>query len=406
MSTKTSKVKKPVAANLFRAPAAASTAAPTSAAASVAAATATSASTSATTRTHIDADADTVVSIRNIVVTSETYADRARTNPHLAKLISMKPDLLTLLPTCKLESLSFQLTGYTSLANGIRRALLEETPVDCLTFDDSKLQTDDRYIISDYLRSCVEMLAIQQAEDLGKNKLSDCKFSLNITNTTMREIYVRASDITVTGSGASVWTPYPNTPISKLKPGKNLTISEFSIIRGTANKHAGRFTGINAFGYEILGIDFYDEEKDTGVKSEECMPSEFQLSFRTKSNIPPVAYLQKTITVLHDRLTAMLRHLREYLADTTRIHTDWLEVIKREDRTSYIFANEYTTLVSMLAQNCFFLDPDIRFVIPQSENPNSSSGSVEISHDDATNLLIRAAEKSLRDLEIVRAAFA
>jgi len=356
-----------------------------------------------------DASADTKVAVYDIVYTTETYADRAQTNKHLSTLLAINPDLLKLLPSCQLEHLTFRLTGYTSLANGIRRAMVEEVPVDCLSFSDAKFQTDDSSILPDYFKSCIEMVALVQAEDFGANPCADVKFSLRVTNKTMREIYVYAGDIVGTRNGkpipASAWTSYPNTPISKLKPGKTIYISEFEILRGIAMNDAGKFTALNATEYEILGIKFYDEESNEGVRSEECMPSEFRIGLRTKSNISARAFMRKVVDVLVRRIKKMIEHLKTYQTNPDAIHTDWLEVIQRRDHVSYIFIGEYTTTVSMLSQNCYFLDPDIKFVIPQSENPNSVDGSVEITHDDATNLLIRAAEKSVVDLELVRRAF-
>lgn len=112
-----------------------------------------------------------------------------------------------------------------SIANAIRRTLIDELRVVALDFDISNVDTNDEYIISDELRDRIRYIPIDQ--NIPENTV----FSISQTNSSSSDgVRVVYSNV------------IPGLPgkfrIAELKPGGYLSISEIKVVAGYGYNHS------------------------------------------------------------------------------------------------------------------------------------------------------------------------
>lgn len=297
-----------------------------------------------------------------------------------------------MLPKSKWHSLSFLLTDtYSSMANAIRRVLMEELLVTCLTIDEFTIETDDEFIVSDVLKKNINLLPCNQTYNTSSKSLSLYKY-----NKTNKVIDVKAKDL----SNKDVVSDL-NITICQLRPGKYVKIKNITFEQGYAKDNAAKFSLLDNITYEIVGVEPYDIFKDTGKRSIEYDPTKFRISFTTTGNIS----IKQTIDLLHDTLIHKLTRARDYLTEYSKTdqnqkyyYVDGFEVTLTEDIYIYKFHNEYVTLANMLAQQCYLLDKNILYCVPSVDRYDNEFAYIKLKHADATKLLINACDECIKDV--------
>ena len=105
---------------------------------------------------------------------------------------------------------------------------------------------------------------------------------------------------------------------------------------------------------------------------------------------------------LEDRLAAFGKEL----ASAVIPHFSTLMDIEAKGEYVMVnFKNETWTLVNMVAQYCYALDPEIPFVAPAIIHPSTSVGVVKIKHPNALNIVRDSIQYLLIDVDCVRRAF-
>jgi hypothetical protein len=374
---------------------------------------------------------------------------------------------LSLLPQTPWHKVSFTLKKTSSsMANGIRRVLIEELLTKCLWFKDTDLTTDDEFILADVLQMNVGLIPIVQD---GKNYAGKV-ISLYKYNNTNDVIDIKASDIMISSSKVTIKStdstlqssdksaskeivpttdaeddtvndvvddaespvphkskkkknpkiggvsndalkeliPDPNITIMSLRPGKFINIEEMSFLEGFSKDDAGKFSLLDNVSYHILNVDPYDQFTHKGKRSIEYDPTDFQISFKTCANITPKHVMKKLVDTIMIKLNRAKAFVIEYTKSedpNAYFYTEGFEVKVNDEIKSYRFRGEYITLSNMLAHRCYALDPTILFCAPAVERLDSELAIVRLNHADANKLLITAIDDCITDVKTLADAF-
>lgn len=342
--------------------------------------------------------------IENRVVENEYLAE---INKEMIKRGIENP--MSLLPG-PFHVVSFDLSStYSSFANGIRRTLVSELPVKCLTFTEKDLETDDEFILSDLLTKNVNLVTINQDIDVDMYN-DDCTISLYKQNSSNKILDVDSGDIRVTNKKhkatqnlSDELVTSKNTTIIRLREGKYIKISNMRIVTGYAKYDASKFSLLHVK-YGILDMVPYDINTKTGTRSMEYDPKEFRITFRTSGNIHPhfvMKLLLEELTRRFKKCKSKLETYAEVVDKKEYYYAEKFEVKVTNDFTEYIFAGEYITFAYMVAHRCYILDNNVQYIVPAINRYDDEIAIIRIKHADDCKLLIDAVDACIKDIESV-----
>jgi hypothetical protein len=320
-------------------------------------------------------------------------------------------DPLSLLPSNTWHEISFLLTTYTSFANCIRRTLIEELPVKCLSIEDENIRSDDVYVINYLLKKNINLIPINQ--DFNHTNYS---IKLLKKNNTTDIIDVKASDIKlVLKSGEfkkdkvdiSLLIPEQNIILARLRPGHKLEINNMKIINGFSKNDASRFSLLDNVSYEITDMVPFDIHNKTGDRSITKDPTKFKLSATTTGNIKPVHLIELLCSTLEERFNKCKKNITAYKNESkeSKIYaSDQLTVSYKNDIYEYRFIGEYVTIIYPIAHRAFMNDPNVPFCTPSVERYDTEIGIIKINHNNPNELLLGAIDSILEDIKILRKA--
>jgi hypothetical protein len=343
-------------------------------------------------------------------------------------------DPMSKLPVGSWHEVKFNLLNtYAGFANAIRRMLIEELPVKCLTFDEKALETDDEFILSDLLVKNINLIPIRQ--EINMSEYESYSMFLYKYNDTNNIISVKASDIRVVlneknknkkdtkkdkeshkdeskNKGKDIpldsLIPESNIIVIRLRPGKYIKITELSLIEGQSKTSASKFSLLNNVKYEPTDMKPYDALTGTGTRSIEYDPKEFALAFTTAGNIQPSTVMKLLCDSLRNRLEKCKDKLVTYIESKQTgkyYYANGLEIEVRDDIYHYKYPGEYITIAYMLAQRCYMLDTNIQFCSPAIDRYDNEIGIVKLKHADPSKLLLKALDACIGDVDILQKAF-
>ena len=112
-----------------------------------------------------------------------------------------------------------------SVANAIRRTLIDEMSGYCLSFDIGDFKHDiytDLFMDPEFIRMRVRGIKIMR--HMSKDSLKNLKFALNIHNKTDNVLYVYAKDLILTNGKLDSAIFNPTYELAFVQPGKSLNI--------------------------------------------------------------------------------------------------------------------------------------------------------------------------------------
>ena len=340
------------------------------------------------------------ISVVNIKINKQSIKE----TPELTKLIetinkNQDIDARNLLPKASWYHVEFQLNNtYVGFANGIRRMLVEELPVYCLTIDDADIETDDEFILNDMLTKNLNLLPIIQeiknANDL--DTIDDIKAHLDIHNNTNEIIDVLSGDIKI--SGTSVIDK--NIILYRLRPGRFLKMKKIYVVRGFSKYNAAKFSLFNNIRYRPLDHKPFDIKNNTGERSIKVDPTSFFFSFTTCGNIEVETVFKLLHSQLITRLNRILESFKEYAKESGKKYyiTANLTVSNEDDIYLYKIPNEYITLSTMIAQKCLLRNPQIAYVAANIERYDNEVAMIKIRDLNANKILIAATMECIDDV--------
>ena len=348
------------------------------------------------------------VEIKNIKIEEKNY--REKPNNALKKILAtMKShdieNAQELLPRITWHEVSFELSGYTALANAIRRTLVAEIPVYCVAVDRENVETDDEYLIVDLLQKNIKMLPINQ--NILEKNIDNISISLNYHNASSRFTQVTAENLVVKQDGKEInIIPEPRFPLIALSSEKYLKLRDARIIRGVLDEGADGFTLLDNVTYENLDIEPFDVETGSGTRSTESDGRHYRIGYRTKGNIEPLYVMRLCCETIRGHLLYLRDMVVKYRytmkeEKEAKYYTEPPLEVERGDCFIYKVDGFYYTLANLVAQKIYLLDSNILFCAPSVRNLETKQMILRLKHADADAILFDAIEGCLRDIDSV-----
>ena len=300
--------------------------------------------------------------------------------------------------------------SYSSLANAIRRCLIAEIKVKCLTVEMDNIKTDDEFIILDALIKNLNLIPINQ-----EYETKELELELYVKNNTNQMLDIYMSDFILYNDKKNKvqgdildLIPEINIPIVKLSPNKFINIKNFKIIEGYNKDDASKFTLLNNVSYKPLDINPYDNFNKLGDKSINSNPKNFEISYITKANINPKKVMIKCCNTLIDRLDNFYNLIKNYvkmIGENNFYGDEKLEVIRNEDYYIYKCLNEYLTIGNLISQKIFLLDETILYTAATVERLDTEKMIIKIKHTEPDKILQDAINSCIKDLKDVKKNF-
>jgi DNA-directed RNA polymerase subunit L len=319
-------------------------------------------------------------------------------------------DPKSLFPPIK-HKISFELhDANTELANSIRKCILDELTIKSMTFNDNDWASDDKYILSDFLKTNLEHIPINQ--DQNYDSIVIYLYKINTTDDT---INIYSHDLVMEKhdkNGKIVVLPTsdylaPNIAIIKLQSGKYIKISNIKIITGLTYENAGKFAAVSATEYEILDvIPLYQSKAEfSGNSSLVSNPSKFKIGYTTYGNISnPKSILMHCCDTLIERIQLIKNELE--LVNTKELDIAYFSnkmKIEQDKGILLIYIeNESWSVGRLISKYCYLEDSNIPFVTAGIIHPSVNKCCIKIKHLQPIIILKKAIEKIIIDLTIIQ----
>lgn len=354
-----------------------------------------------------------MVVISNIKVTEFNLIKEMdnKNNKDMQKFLQFlsREEAMKLLPRKSKITVSFELSKTnTSLANGIRRCLVDEIETLSFDFDEYKdLETDDKYILCDFIKKQVELIPINQ-----EFNYKDVEIKLVKYNNTDDIIDVMTNDFVISGAASQKNLEDivgQNIVLCKLRPGRYIKINNIYISKGTGLQNAGKYKLLSNVTYKILDADPIVETavSKSGVSSMITNPKKFIISYSTHRNIDhPRQVMVKCCDTLIIRLNVILENMKNISNSDKVYKSELLSLDSTDDLRKIEIKNEYWTIINMITQYCYILtNGNIKFVSPALIHPEKEVGMINIIHPDFSTLIQNAIKKIIEELNVVKMTF-
>lgn len=354
-----------------------------------------------------------MVKIKNIKIEETSFA--RLNNANFKKCIEyvklIDKDYTKYLPKDSKTNTSFELTDATSdLANMIRRFLVDEIFVYSMSMDDDSCETNDRFILPDYLKKNIDLIPITQ--NLTDTDLDNITFNLDVTNQTDDMAVVYSRDITVYDTKQKKKLDSDkyfsgNIALIHLRPNMFLRVSEIKLTKGQARTDYGKFILLSNTYYEILDVKPLEEGKyeRKGQSSLNSTPAHFKIGYTTHRNIAPKKVMNLCCDAINERLLNIQKELKNIKETDNVYFSELIELETKGDVKILHFKNEYWTISNILSKYCYLAFKDIKFVCSSIIHPSIEESIVKIRHPQAIKILTTAIVNILADVNVICGAF-
>jgi len=325
---------------------------------------------------------------------------------NLLKFIS-KEDALNIMPKKSKMTVSFTLENtHVSLANGIRRCLVDEIETLSFDFDETKsLDTDDKYLLCDIVKKQIELIPINQEYDY-----SDVSISLSKKNDKETIIDVTTNDIIIKKNNDIIDTAtiINNIVLFNLRPGKYINIKNIFISKGTALQNAGKYSLLSNVTYKILDVQPLKEDvvNISGKSSMVSNPRKFYISYTTHRNIDhPLNVMVKCCNTLILKLEAILNDMKN-ISNSDKVYQSSLITLTTESNVRKIsFLNEYWTIINLISQYVYLEANNIKFISASLIHPEKEIGVINIVHNEFCSVIKNSIKNIITDLNKIKKEF-
>lgn len=322
---------------------------------------------------------------------------------------AINPDISIFAPKHPKETVSFEITEANSaIANCIRRYLIDEIPSYSMNLTEEDIITDDRYILSDFLKKNIEL--IQFSQNITDDDAKDITLSLNVENNTDDTIKVYAKDFVITKQNKKLdISDYVTTTISfiKLRSGKKLEINNITIVKGIGKHNSGKFSPLANITYKIMDIDPLNETKysKTGESSLNSNPEHFKIEITTHRNRPVKKIMPLCCDLIAETITRIINDLKNIKEETKIYFSDVITLETKGNIKFFHLKGEYWTISNLISRYCFISDKTVPFVCSSVNHPLTEESTVKIRHTSSIELINSALKLILTDIAAIKKAF-
>jgi hypothetical protein len=326
---------------------------------------------------------------------------------------NMGKDPKTLFPPIR-HKVSFELhETNVELANSIRKCIIDELKIKSMTFDESDLSSDDRYILSDFIRKNIENIPINQDIEYFTAYKQNISISLYKLNTTTDIINIYSHDIVINkiSQDGKITKQLrvedyfaPNVVIISLHPGKYVKVSNIKITDGFTYENAGKFASVANIEYDILDVvplQYNQYEDNVGKSSLVSNPTKFYISYTTYGNIAPKGIIKLCCDTLRDRLQIIYDELNKVDINKLLYYSDILKIELKDDLLYIYITNEFWSIGRLIAKYGYLEDNNIPFITAGIIHPSVNKCYLKIKHAQPIELLKNAIKMAILDISII-----
>jgi len=287
----------------------------------------------------------------------------------------------------KPHKISFILKDNTTIANGLRRALLSMVPAITICCETTDIQTDE-HIIPISLKIRLQQIPIDQKFKPTKT------YKFEYTNSTEHNIVLTGEEFFKKIGEKPFFNP--TTQIAELGPGRYLKINEIKFARGTG--------GDNKTFDVTAGIDY--EPLDQGKESSlTAMPNMYAMAVYSNGNIDAgsIIYIacDEMINILNNILISIKSNSKEEVErgfPKTSIEFEGNLAIYRIENVDDTFGN-------MITYHIFEQDKNIPLVTYDVEDTPDLVCKVKIKHTNHEKLFVKSVNICIQKLTDIKKNF-
>lgn len=189
------------------------------------------------------------------------------------------------------QSIEFIITDCsTAIMNALRRTALDETRSIRLSMERKHIETDDPFIINDFIIERFTSIPISQ------NTPKSARFKLYKHNNSIKPIYVYSKDI-IGKDQLDIKLCNRSFPLFLLNPGKSVTITDISVV-----ENYGYIDGKFNFAYSVIPFPL---NCDMTQQSASMKVREYKMLVEINGEMDVKKFMQKCCDELIERLRAI-----------------------------------------------------------------------------------------------------
>ncbi len=354
--------------------------------------------------------------VKNIKVTEFNLIDELsnKKNERMQKCLSLLDDMSLeeikdILPKKSKITVEFELVNAnTSLANAIRRCLVDELEIYSFDFNEyNDLVSDDPYILCDFIKKQIDLLPINQ----GIN-YDGVVFELHKVNDTDEIIEIMSKDISIVTKDTKINIQDvvgQNILLGKLRPNNFIKINNITVSKGTAKHNAAKYNTVSNIKYKIYDVNPIVETKTgkTGVSSLLSNPTHFYIGYTTHRNIDnPKLLMVNCCDILISRLNKIYEEMQNIKDDTASYISQLLILETSGDMKKLQIVCEYWTIINIISQYVYIITKkNIKFIAPALIHPEKEIGVIKIIHPEFSTVIKNSIKQITKDLQQIKEAF-
>ncbi len=303
-----------------------------------------------------------------------------------------KIDLTKLLPNEPYQTVSFTLANTnSSMANAIRRVLVNELPIWSLQANISSINTDDDFIIPDELATKIKSVPISQ-EQVNKvlevdGAEKNIKFNIDFESKRSGEDhYIRTNHIVPVSADIPI-RPLTETQLYKIRDGRSLKM-EMKLECGYAYN--------NAAAYSPIPMPSYSPQCNKSSLVSKC--DTYNYKYNTYVNYAdPLYFLKLAIKEIYRRIELIEPHIKRFYDDNEPYYRDednFIEIkINAKKKLKITFYKENITISDLIAKYAYNLNNSIDLINSESAHISAMGSFINVDNASAILLILDAIKK-------------
>jgi DNA-directed RNA polymerase subunit L len=297
---------------------------------------------------------------------------------------------------------SFEISNCNNaMANGIRRVLCTEYQAMALNIASESVETNDRYILKDFITSRIRCIPILQNTD------PKSVYTLECINSTSDVVTVKTNQIKLLKDGKIMPQRITDETILiiDLNPGCYIKLNKIFIDQDYCSNYGGYTISCGDF-CVALDVEPRNLYENTGVSSAVSDPRHFKIQFDTNGTMAPKAFLLEGLKSLISRLDNIVSSL--HLIQSIIPKSDQSSVLKNINGSSsattfennlhkLVIRNETHTIGNIIVKTVCDLYPNIQ-AITYTTNDNNKILTIDIRDNNPSGVLNSAIKKAVSDL--------
>lgn len=249
---------------------------------------------------------------------------------------------------------------HISIANGLKRVLMDEVESHCLSIKPGSFHTTDPFMIEHFVRNRIELIPLLR---ILNPEIKNMKFKLHIHNTSQDILAVYSKDIKPIHGKLPAPIMNPTFKLAELQPGSELKIDEISIASGIGRNRASFAIGC-AGSIRHLDVPRFSAEEINNKGGKAAYGSGYKISSLLVNS------RNHEVQVVFQAMNEDTReiHCKKILREACNVILKYNNIVRKEVRhhtnnmVKIISPDMTDTIGHIIARYFYELNPDIDHV--------------------------------------------